>query len=61
MKKDLEKTGLFKVDVMRSAYTWGEDTLMIKEFTINGMPATEPNKSPFRILILLLIFLDMTW
>ncbi|MBK9508770.1 MAG: ThuA domain-containing protein [Cytophagaceae bacterium] len=46
MKKDLEKTGLFKVDVMRSAYTWGEDTLMIKEFTINGMPATEPNKKP---------------
>ncbi len=45
MKKYMEETGRFKVDVARSHYTWnGEE--FIKAYPIAGMPATEALKNP---------------
>ena len=46
MKKYLEETGLFKVDVQRSAFTWGEAEGQINDFVIAGMPKTEAEKKP---------------
>ena len=40
MKKYLEETGLFTVDVKRSSYTWEGDKFL-SDFAIPGMPATE--------------------
>jgi len=40
MKKYLEETGLFTVDVKRSAYTWEGDKFL-SDFAIPGMPSTE--------------------
>jgi type 1 glutamine amidotransferase len=46
MKKYLEETELFKVDVQRSAYTWGEAEGQISDFTIAGLPQTTAEKKP---------------
>jgi len=40
MKKYLEETGLFTVDVKRSAFTWEGDKFL-SDFAIPGMPPTE--------------------
>lgn len=45
MKKYLEETGLFSVEVQRSAYTW-EGEAFLKDFAISGMPATEALPKP---------------
>jgi uncharacterized protein len=53
LKQNMEETGKFKVDVMRSKFTWMGDE-MLEPFAIAGMPATEslkkaesdPNFSP---------------
>lgn len=45
MKKILEETGRFSVDVNRSYYTW-EGAEFIKEFQIEGLRATEALKKP---------------
>lgn len=49
MKQYLEETGLFTVDVARTAYTWKGDDL-IAEFPVAGVPATtalpEPKADP---------------
>lgn len=49
MKQYLEETGLFTVDVARTAYTWKGDDL-IAEFPIAGLPETtalpEPKADP---------------
>ena len=46
MKKYLEETGLFKVDVQRSVYTWGEAEGQIDTYKIAGLPQTEAVKKP---------------
>lgn len=45
MKKLLEETGRFKVDVERTKFTW-EGAEFIKEFPIDGLRATESLKKP---------------
>jgi uncharacterized protein len=53
LKQNMEETGKFKVDVIRSKFTWMGDE-MLQPFAITGMPATEslkkaepdPNFSP---------------
>lgn len=45
MKRYLEDSGLFEVDVARSKYTWRGDDL-ITEYPIEGLPATEALKEP---------------
>lgn len=45
MKKILEETGRFKVDVQRTKYTW-EGAEFIKEFPIEGLHETESLKKP---------------
>lgn len=45
MKQYLEETGLYKVDVKRTAYTWKGDDL-IAQFPIKGVPATEALEKP---------------
>lgn len=45
LKTEMEKTGLFTVDVERSAYTWnGEEFLEM--YNIEGMPETEALEKP---------------
>ncbi|NNE76998.1 MAG: ThuA domain-containing protein [Pricia sp.] len=45
LKEEMEKTGLFSVDVARSAFTWnGEEFL--EEFAIEGMPNTQVLEKP---------------
>ncbi|WP_149273897.1 ThuA domain-containing protein [Pareuzebyella sediminis] len=45
LKKEMEKTGLFNVDVERSAYTWnGEEFL--EKYNIEGIPETEALEKP---------------
>jgi uncharacterized protein len=46
IKKDLEETGLFEVDVERSAFTWGETEGLIANFPIAGLPETEAVPKP---------------
>lgn len=45
MKQYLEETGLFAVDVQRTAYTWKGDDLILK-FPIPGLPTTEALEEP---------------
>ncbi len=45
MKKYLEETGRFKVDVQRTKYTW-EGAEFIKSFPIEGLRETESLKKP---------------
>lgn len=45
MKKYLEDTGLFTVDVKRTAFTWKGGKL-VEEFPIEGVPKTEDLKKP---------------
>ena len=45
MKKYLEDTGLFKVDVARTGYTWrGED--LLAKYPLRGVQKTTPTKEP---------------
>jgi type 1 glutamine amidotransferase len=46
MKKYLEETGLFVVDVQRSAFTWGEEAALLEEFKFSNLPSTEATKKP---------------
>ncbi|MFD2604522.1 ThuA domain-containing protein [Euzebyella marina] len=45
LKTEMEKTGLFTVDVARSAFTWQGDDL-ISEYKIEGLPETQALKEP---------------
>ncbi|MFN4146765.1 MAG: ThuA domain-containing protein [Runella sp.] len=45
MKQYLEETGLFKVDVSRTYYTWEGDEY-ITQYPIEGLPATQALKKP---------------
>ncbi len=45
LKKKMEATGLFSVDVVRSAYTWNGDEFL-DEFAIEGMPDTQALDEP---------------
>ena len=45
MKKYLEETGLFTVDVQRTAFTWKGGNL-VKQFPIEGLKPTEDLKKP---------------
>ena len=45
LKKEMEATGLFSVDVNRSAYTWKGDEFL-EEFAIDGLPQTEAMDDP---------------
>ena len=45
MKQYLEETGLFTVDVKRTAYTWKGDSLVLV-YPIDGVPATTPLPDP---------------
>lgn len=45
MKQYLEETGLFKVEVSRTAFTWQGDEL-IGKYPIEGMPPTEALEEP---------------
>jgi len=45
MKQYLEETGLFEVDVQRTAYTWQGDSLK-QAYPIEGVPATESKDEP---------------
>ena len=45
LKKEMEGTGLFTVDVARSAYTWKGDEYL-EEFAIEGIPKTEALEEP---------------
>ena len=45
MKQYLEDTGLFSVDIQRTAYTWKGEDLILK-FPIAGLPKTEALKDP---------------
>jgi len=45
MKQYLEETGLFTVDIKRTAFTWKGDSL-VKAYLIQGMPVTEAKEEP---------------
>lgn len=45
LKQEMEATGLFSVDVARSAYTWKGDEYL-EDFAIEGMPKTEALAEP---------------
>lgn len=45
LKEQMEETGLFKVDVARSAFTWKGDEYL-KDYTIKGMSDRKPLKKP---------------
>jgi type 1 glutamine amidotransferase len=45
MKQYLEETGLFTVDVARTAFTWNGDSL-VKAYPIAGLTATEAKEEP---------------
>lgn len=45
MKQYLEETGLFTVEVARTAYTWQGDSL-VKAYPIEGLPDTEAKPEP---------------
>ena len=45
MKQYLEETGLFEVDVQRTAYTWQGDSLKLA-YPIEGVPTTESKEEP---------------
>jgi len=45
MKRYLEETGLYSVDVARSKYTWKGDDL-INQYPIKGLPKTEALAEP---------------
>lgn len=45
LKKEMEATGLFSVDVVRSAYTWKGDEFL-EDFAIEGMPPTQALDEP---------------
>ncbi len=45
LKNELEKTGLFSVDVVRTAYTW-KGASFLKAYTIAGMPKTKALEKP---------------
>lgn len=45
LKEEMERTGLFSVDVERSAFTWEGDEFLA-EYAIDGMPQTTPLDKP---------------
>lgn len=45
LKKEMEATGLFSVDVVRSAYTWKGDEFL-EDFSIEGMSKTQALEEP---------------
>ncbi|MGS0525671.1 hypothetical protein ACU8V7_11195 [Zobellia nedashkovskayae] len=45
LKTDMENTGLFTVEVARSAFTWKGDKF-ISEFPIANLPKTEAKEEP---------------
>ncbi|MGB6150391.1 MAG: ThuA domain-containing protein [Pricia sp.] len=45
LKQEMEATGLFSVDVARSAYTWKGDEFL-GEFAIEGLPKTNAMEEP---------------
>jgi len=44
MKQYLEETGLFTVDVERTAFTWNGDPDLLAQFTIEGLDYTSPTE-----------------
>ncbi len=46
LKQNMEETGKFKVDVLRSKYIWGQDEKQLEPFAIPGMAGTEAVKKP---------------